>query len=117
MKDIVYSGPVFDKAEVSGSGLLVSFRHGKGLRTTDGKAPLCFEIAGEDKKFMPANAVIEGDKIKLSAANVPAPKYVRYAWANRNNGLNVVNGAGQAMFPFDSSNAFFQSGKLKKFHE
>ena len=117
MTNIVYSGPVFAGAEVSGSSLLVSFRHGKGLRTTDGKAPLCFEIAGEDKKFVPATAAIEGDKIKLSAPNVPSPRYARYAWANRNNGLNVVNGAGQAMFPFDSSNAFFQSGKLKQFHE
>ena len=34
-KDIAYSGPIFDKAEQSGSSLLISFRHGKGLHTTE----------------------------------------------------------------------------------
>ncbi len=116
-KDVVYSGPIFDGMEKSGSSLLISFRHAKGLRTADGKAPLCFEIAGENKKFVPASAVIEGDKIRLSAAGVPAPKYARYAWASRNNGLNVVNGAGQPMFPFDSDDPFFRSEKRKKMHE
>ena len=117
MKDVVYSGPIFDGAEVSGTALLVSFRYGKGLHTLDGKAPLCFQIAGEDKKFVPANAVIEGERIRLSAANVPSPKYARYAWAAKNTGLNVVNGANLPLYPFDSSDPFFRSAKLKKMHE
>ncbi len=116
-KDVAYSGPVFDQVENSGSSLLVSFRHAKGLHTADGKAPLCFEIAGENKKFVPASAVIEGEKIRLSAAGVPSPKYARYAWAGRNSGVNVVNGAGLPMYPFDTSNPFFRSGKRKKMHE
>ena len=116
-KDIAYSSPIFDKAEPSGSSLLISFRHGKGLHTADGKAPSCFQIAGEDKKFVPATAVIEGDKIRLSAAGVPNPKYARYAWSKTNNGINLFNGAGLPPFPFDSSDPFFQSEKLKKMHE
>ena len=116
-KDIAYSSPIFDKAEQSGSSLLISFRHGKGLHTTDSKAPSCFQIAGENRKFVPATAVIEGDKIRLSAAGVPNPKYARYAWSRINTGVNLFNGAGLPPFPFDSSNPFFQSGKLKKMHE
>ena len=40
-----------------------------------------FEIAGEDKNFVPADAVIEGNKVILSAkGKVSKPVYARYAW-------------------------------------
>ena len=114
MKDAVYSGPVFDRAERSGSGLLISFRHAEGLHTLDGKAPLCFEIAGADKKFVPASAVIKGERVRLSAPGVPSPKYARYAWSATNPGVNLVSGAGLPLFPFDSSDPFFQGEKHRR---
>ena len=114
-KDIAYGSPVFDKAEKSGSSLVVSFRFAVGLKTKDGKAPTCFEIAGEDRKFVPAAAVIEGDKVRLSAAGVANPKYARFAWTPTNPGVNLVNGAGLPPFPFDSSDPlFYTTGKQRK---
>ncbi len=113
-KDIIYSSPIFDHTGNAGANLLVSFRHAKGLHTKDGKAPTCFEIAGADRKFVPATAVIEGDKVRLSSPGVSSPKYARFAWAASNPGINLVSGAGLPPFPFDSSDPFFQSGKHRQ---
>ena len=40
-----------------------------------------FTIAGEDKKFVPADARIEGDQIVVSSKEVGKPVAVRYGWA------------------------------------
>jgi sialate O-acetylesterase len=39
-------------------------------------------IAGEEKKFVPAKAEIQGSTIVVSAEGVAHPKAVRYGWAN-----------------------------------
>ena len=39
-----------------------------------------FEIAGSDKKFEKADAVIEGNSVILTSGKVKIPVYVRYAW-------------------------------------
>ncbi len=79
---IVDSGPVFEKAEREGSAFRVSFTavHG-GLR-----APLNtlggFELAGEDREFHAADAVIRNGAVVVTCAAVPEPVAVRYAWRN-----------------------------------
>jgi sialate O-acetylesterase len=40
-----------------------------------------FVVAGDDKRFFPARAVIEGDRVVVWADEVPAPRAVRYAWS------------------------------------
>ena len=60
-----------------------------------------FAVAGEDKKFHWANAVIEGDAIVVSADGVSAPVAVRYAWAN-NPACNLYNSAKLPAVPFRS---------------
>jgi sialate O-acetylesterase len=44
--------------------------------------PADFVIAGEDHKFYPASARIEGNTIVVSAKEVKSPVAVRYAWKN-----------------------------------
>lgn len=61
-------------------GLEVSFAYGDGLRTSDGKAPSCFEIVEEDGLYYPAQATIEGSKVRLTCPRLKSPRYVRYAW-------------------------------------
>ena len=58
-----------------------------------------FEIAGADRKFKPAQARIEGATVIVSSADVPAPVYVRYGWAD-NPTCNLSNGAGLPASPF-----------------
>jgi sialate O-acetylesterase len=96
-----FSGPVFRSATREGAALRVSFEHaGSGLIARD--QPLQeFQIAGADKKFFPTTAKIEGETVLVSAAEVPAPVAVRYAWRNAPE-VNFYNGAGLPAAPFRS---------------
>jgi sialate O-acetylesterase len=58
-----------------------------------------FTIAGADKKFVPAEAVIAGDKIVVSSSQVAAPAAVRYGWANVPD-VNLFNKEGLPASPF-----------------
>ena len=53
-----------------------------GLKTKDGGPVTGFIIAGADRKFVVADAVIEGNTVIVSSPEVPNPVAVRYAWAN-----------------------------------
>ena len=59
------------------------FKHlGSGLVFKPGNAkPNGFAVAGEDKQFVWADAVIEGDTVVVSAPEVVVPRYVRYGWS------------------------------------
>ena len=100
-KEIVYSGPVFQSASINGDTITVSFSDtGGGLITKDGEATAEFAIAGEDKKFVWANAKIQGSTVVLWSENVQNPKYVRYAWADNPVNPNLINKEGLPASPF-----------------
>lgn len=99
---IPYSGPVFAGLHVvDGGRAALTFTHlGGGLVAKDG--PLRgFTVAGPDGVFHPAEAVIEGETVVVSASAVPAPVAVRYGWANVADG-NLFNVAGLPAPPFRS---------------
>jgi sialate O-acetylesterase len=87
------SGPLPAAHRIDGDAVRITFSHGAGLKTRDGAAPRGFLIAGADKVWKPATAVIEGEAVVVRSAAVPVPVAVRYAWAE-NPDCNVVNGAG-----------------------
>jgi len=96
-----YSGPVYDKAVVEGSNIKVHFLFaGEGL-TASGKPLQSFELAGADKVFYPATAIIRGDSVVVGCTKVPKPVAVRYAWRNAPD-ANLFNGAGLPAAPFRS---------------
>jgi len=75
-----------------------------------------FAIAGEDMKFVWADAVIDKDTVVVSSRSVPKPVAVRYAWENNPDGCNLYNSDGLPASPFrtDESKAavtdtFFKS--------
>ena len=78
--DVTPSGPIYNKVVREGESLVVSFTYGDGLRTSDGKAPSCFEMAEEEGLFYPAQVKIEGNKVRLTSPELKAPRFVRYAW-------------------------------------
>ena len=78
--NIVFSGPIYKEMKIDGNKIILSFDYADGLKTRDGKQPSHFEIAGKDKKFFPANAEINDEKIVASADNVEKPVAVRYGW-------------------------------------
>jgi hypothetical protein len=72
--------PKVSKVEVSGNTLTVTFN--TDVTTELGTAPVGFEIAGNDKNFVKAEAVAVGKQIMLTANGVDAPRYVRYGYGN-----------------------------------
>ena len=97
------SGPVFTKATVEGARLRVRFDQAAGGLVAGNGVPLrLFSIAGEDKKFVWAEAVIDGDSVLVSSAAVPKPVAVRYAWMNNPVNANLTNKTGVPALPFRS---------------
>ncbi|KAA9035669.1 sialate O-acetylesterase [Ginsengibacter hankyongi] len=100
-ENIVYAGPIYKTSTIDGNKIIISFNEtGSGLTTNDGEAPAEFAIAGDDKKFVWANAKIEGDKVIVWSDDVPSPKYVRYAWADEPINPNLINKEGLPAAPF-----------------
>ncbi|WP_069658802.1 sialate O-acetylesterase [Arcticibacter eurypsychrophilus] len=80
MKGFGYASPELDTTAVDGSILTVKFKNaGNGL-TSFGQKLSQFEIAGENKTFYPADAVISGATVLVSSPYVKDPKQVRYAF-------------------------------------
>ena len=61
-----------------------------------------FAIAGEDKKWVWGQAVIEGDKVVVTSSEVPHPVAVRYAFSMNPEGCNLYNKEGLPASPFRS---------------
>lgn len=110
-KDIVSQGPLFEKAVPEGNAIRVFFKNAKGLKTSDGKAPIGFAVAGEDMKFVWADAKIDGENIVASSPQIPAPKYVRYATINFHRELNLQNGSNLPTYPFRSDAVDYSTAK------
>ena len=100
-ENVVSSGPLYQSAAVAGNKIVVSFTNaGSGLVTSDGEAPGEFAIAGVDKRFVWADAKIEGGKVVVWSDDVAAPQYVRYAWADNPVNPNLYNKEGLPASPF-----------------
>ena len=125
-QDLVHSGPVYDTMTVEGAKARIKFKSiGGGLVAPPFKDPvtpdgptlqkcygvadpaklrpksevLGFAIAGEDKKFVWAQATIEGDCVVVSSDKVAKPVAVRYGWSN-NPICNLTNKEGLPASPF-----------------
>jgi sialate O-acetylesterase len=95
-----YSGPVFEGMNVESDKIRLSFKHvGGGLVAEGGGELKGFVMAGEDQKFYPARAAIEGAAVVVSAQDVPNPVAVRYAFED-NPVCNLFNRAGLPASPF-----------------
>jgi len=121
-KDIVYSGPVYESMASKDGKVTLSFRHTDGglvakplgethdvNRTKRVTAPLVrnsptselegFAICGEDKNWVWADAIIDGNTVVVSSKEVANPIAVRYAWSD-NPTCNLYNGEALPASPF-----------------
>ncbi len=100
-QDVVAAGPEFKAAKVEGGAIRLGFDSvGGGLVAKDG-ALKGFSIAGEDRKFVWAEAKIDGETVLVSSPQVPQPVAVRYGWEN-NPDATLFNQAGLPAGPFRS---------------
>ena len=101
--DVVYSGPMYEQMNVDGGKIRLSFEHAAGLNAKGGK-PTGFAIAGSDRKWVWAEAKIEGNEVVVWSDAVKEPVAVRYGWAtNPQEGpstANLYNAAGLPASPF-----------------
>lgn len=101
-KGIVYSGPLYKGMKVDGGKVRLSFAHvGGGLVARDGKPLTEFQIAGEDGKFVAAEATIDGDSVVVHASGVEHPTQVRFGWSKLAN-PNLMNKEGLPASPFQT---------------
>jgi sialate O-acetylesterase len=101
-RSIVPSGPTFRSHTVQGGRVVIRFANrgaGLVLRGADGSVA-GFVIAGADRRFVRAEARIEGDSVVVWNDAVPTPVAVRYAWANNPAGVNLYNREGLPAAPF-----------------
>ncbi len=102
-QNIVYSGPLYKSMKVEGNRIVLEFDQiGSGLMAKDKYGYLkAFAIAGADRKFVWAKAVITADnKVLVYSDAVQNPVAVRYAWANNPDDANLYNMEGLPASPF-----------------
>lgn len=86
------SGPLYASHAVEGGKVRVTFtRVGQGLAARHSDTLQGFMVAGSDKKFVWADAVIEGNSVVVSSAQVANPEAVRYAWSGNAPWANLFN--------------------------
>jgi sialate O-acetylesterase len=98
-RKLIPSGPLFQRFRIEGDKVRLYFRYASGLRTTDGGPLKGFAVAGADRRFVWAEARIEGETVIVSSPAVLKPVAVRYAWAD-NPSTNLANEAGLPASPF-----------------
>lgn len=118
---IVSSGPAYQSMKVDGDKIRLTFSGtGGGLvakplpetysvdSETGARAPTVrnssselegFAICGEDRKWIWADARIDGGEVVVSSPQVPSPVAVRYAWSS-NPTCNLYNAGGFPASPF-----------------
>jgi sialate O-acetylesterase len=121
-RQVVFSGPMYESKQIDGNKVRIKFDHVEGGLTArrladtypvksilSQVAPLVrnspeselegFAICGEDRKFVWADAKIEGDTVVVWSDKVSNPTAVRYGWAD-NPTCNLYNAAGLPASPF-----------------
>jgi fermentation-respiration switch protein FrsA (DUF1100 family) len=124
-RDIACTGPIYKSHRIKGDIVRVQFEQrgpggglivgSKGLesdarknpdafvepaRETPGESLKHFRLAGKDKVWHEAEAVIEGNEVVVRSKAVPEPVGVQYAYFNSPIGVNLYNRAGLPAVPF-----------------
>ena len=123
-KNLVYSGPVYKSMKIEKNKIRIFFNHVGGGLVVHGQKLEGFSIAGKDpsspkgfrlrtatpgqasvasRKFVWADAKIEGNTVVVFSPLVPKPAAVRYAWAE-NPTCNLFNSSDLPASPFRTDN-------------
>jgi sialate O-acetylesterase len=97
-RSLVYAGPEFDSMRVESDRVRILFKNVGGGLKADGKLR-GFRISGDFRRFVDADAEINGDTVLVSSPEVRWPAAVRYGWAD-NPDCNLMNKEGLPASPF-----------------
>ena len=95
------SGPLFTTCQMEGNAAYVSFDYAEGLHSADGEPLRTFEVAEEEDRYVPAQAEVVGNRVKVWSEQIQHPRYIRYGWQPFTR-ANLVNGAGLPASTFQS---------------
>jgi sialate O-acetylesterase len=98
-----YSGPTYDTMKIEGDHVVLRFQHAAGGLVARGGELKGFTVAGEDGKFVEAQAVIQDDRVIVRSPQVPRPVAARYGWANYPI-VNLYNNLELPASPFRTDN-------------
>ena len=99
---IVSTGPTYRRHVVRGNRVVIELSNlGGGLvsRVNDGSIP-GFAVAGSDRRFVWANAQLDGHTVIVWSDRVANPVAVRYLWANSPRAPALYNREGLPVAPF-----------------
>tara|TARA_B110001452_G_scaffold266510_1_gene273588 strand:+ start:1238 stop:3160 length:1923 start_codon:yes stop_codon:yes gene_type:complete len=96
--------PTFKKKRVKGNKIILTFSNEKYLQVKGQDSLKHFAIAGANKKFVWAKAVIKDNKIVVWSSEISNPVAVRYAWGNNPKGVNLYSKKHIPISPFRTDN-------------
>ena len=98
-KEVVVEGPSYDSHTIVNGKVHVHFKNLHGGLRVKGDKPGGFAIAGADRKFVWADARVEGDEVVLWSEHIPQPVAVRFACIQFCK-ANLFNAADLPALPF-----------------
>ena len=97
--EVVPSGPIYRSMTIEGDSIRVSFDHVGGGLVGRGETLTHFQIAGRNRQFHDARAVVDGETVVVSSQDVPDPVAVRFGWEAAPE-PNLFNAAALPASPF-----------------
>jgi sialate O-acetylesterase len=99
-ENVIHTGPTFAGSTIYGDSIRIRFSNcSSGLMTRDGQKLRGFSIAGADNIYHWAEAVIDGETVKVFKPGLVSPVAVRYSWEINPDG-NLYNREGLPATPF-----------------
>jgi len=102
-KNITYSGPVYKEMKIIKKTIKLNFDYAENGLDSKGMKLIHFQIAGENRKFYDAEAIISGNTVIVSSRKVKKPVAVRYAWSDTAQ-PNLFNKSGLPASSFRTDN-------------
>lgn len=96
--------PLYQSMKIVGNKIEITFNNAQNGLMVKGSKIFGFEIAGDDQNFIPADAIIKGNKVWISSDKINNPKAVRYGWTGDNSQINLFNKEGLPVSPFRTNN-------------
>lgn len=99
---ITAGGPMYNSHKVERNRIRIRFENVGGGLVAKGGVLREFAIAGDDGRFIWANAMIDGSDVIVWSDEIEHPLHVRYAWADNPQLANLYNVEGLPASPFRS---------------
>ena len=79
-QSIVASGPLFESADTQAGAIVICFKMATSGLVLSETVDHGITICGEDRKFVPAQVKLEGQRLIVSHPSISKPVAARYAW-------------------------------------